>query len=125
MIKRQRIYIAGPMNPRNGGGAIEYLNNCNRMIDAARKLIKLGFAPFCPAVDMLYYLGGPIDESPTPDEIKAYSLDWLPACEAMLLMPGWQESSGVLAEIDASDKLGPLPIFTEIEKLAAYFQGRA
>ena len=26
-----RIYIAGPMNPRNGGGAIEYLANCRHM----------------------------------------------------------------------------------------------
>jgi hypothetical protein len=33
------------MNPRNGGGAIEYLRNCNRMIEAARALIKAGFAP--------------------------------------------------------------------------------
>jgi hypothetical protein len=95
------------------------------MIDASRKLIKLGFAPFCPAVDMLYYLGGPIDGSPSPDEIKAYSLAWLPACEALLLMPGWRDSSGTLAEIDASSTIGPLPIFTEIEKLVAYFEGRA
>lgn len=51
-----RIYIAGPMNPKHGGGAIEYLRNCHRMIEAARDLIKNGLAPFCPAVDMAYFI---------------------------------------------------------------------
>ena len=34
-INRPRIYIAGPLNPHKGGGAIEYLRNCSRMIEAA------------------------------------------------------------------------------------------
>jgi hypothetical protein len=120
---RHRIYIAGPMNPRNSGGAIEYLHNCNNMIDVARELIKMGFAPFCQAVDMLYFLNGSPDESPSSQEIKDVSIEWLKQCEAMLLMPGWRESPGTLAEIDVSSKLGPMPIFTEIEKLVAYFYG--
>lgn len=119
-----RIYIAGPMNPKHGGGAIEYLQNCNRMIEAARILIKSGFAPFCPAVDILYFIGGTDDEVPTQDEIKSYSLAWLPACEALFLMPGWKDSSGTLSEIAESDRIGPLPIFTDIPSLCRYFQGR-
>jgi len=37
---RPRIYIAGPMNPRNGGGAIEYLANCRRMMPSPSSSLK-------------------------------------------------------------------------------------
>ena len=109
------------MNPRKGGGVIEYLNNCNRMIDAARKLIKLGFAPFCPAVDILYYLGGLIEASPSSDEIKAYSMAWVPACDAMLMMPGWRDSAGAQAEFDFAAPLG-MSVYFSIETLIKDFK---
>ena len=124
MTSRPRIYIAGPMNPKGGGGAIEYLRNCNRMIEAARALIKNGFAPFCPAVDAAYFIGGTDAETPTAEEIKSYSLAWLPACEVLLLMPGWRDSAGTLAEIDESSRLGPIPIFTDLDSLYKFFEGR-
>ena len=116
--KRIRVYIAGPMNPRNGGGAIEYLRNCNRMIEAARILIKNGYAPFCPAVDAAYFLGGMDDETPTAEEIKSYSASWVGACAAILLMPGWEKSAGTLAEIEIAERLG-IPVFKRMEMLYA------
>lgn len=109
-INRPRIYIAGPLNPHTGGGAIEYLRNCNRMIEAARDLIKAGCAPFCPAVDMLYFIGGMDDETPTAEEIKSYSASWIGACAAVLLMPGWSKSGGTLAEIEIAKSLN-VPVF--------------
>jgi hypothetical protein len=113
------------MNPRHGGGAIEYLRNCARMIDAARELIKAGFAPFCPAVDMLYFIGGTDNQTITPDEIKAYSLAWLPACDCVLLMPGWMESKGTRAEVKEAKRLGLL-IFGEgmIGRCIEWLKGR-
>jgi len=116
-----RIYIAGPMNPRNGGGAIEYLNNCNRMISVARQLIKLGFAPFCPAVDMLYFLNGESEEEITSSEIKSYSMAWIPACGAMLMMPGWRKSPGARAEFEFAFPLN-MPVFFSIDSLAEHFK---
>jgi hypothetical protein len=121
MTRRPRVYIAGPMNPKHGGGAIEYLRNCHRMIEAARELIKNGFAPFCPAVDMAYFLGGMDDETPTAEEIKSYSMAWIPVCEAMLLMPGWKDSAGTLAEIAEAERLGSIPRFTSIDALYRHF----
>lgn len=121
----RRVYIAGPMNPRHGGGAIEYLRNCSRMIDAARDLIKAGFAPFCPAVDMAYFLGGPDDAAPTAAEIKAYSLAWMDACDCVLLMPGWRSSKGTLVEIQEAKRIG-LPIFNagEMARCIEWLKGR-
>jgi hypothetical protein len=120
MTRRPRVYIAGPMNPKHGGGAIEYLRNCARMIEAARDLIKAGFAPFCPAVDMAYFLGGPDDETPTADEIKSYSMAWVSACEAVLLMPGWAISAGVWAELEEATRLN-IPTFDEAGSLYRHF----
>lgn len=115
-INRPRIYIAGPLNPHKGGGAIEYLRNCNRMIEAARILIKNGYAPFCPAVDAAYFIGGMDDETPTAEEIKSYSASWIRGCDAMLLMPGWAESGGTLAEIEIAERLN-IPVFKSVVAL--------
>jgi hypothetical protein len=120
MKHRPRVYIAGPMNPKHGGGAIEYLRNCNRMIEAARALIKAGFAPFCPAVDMFYFIGGMDDETPTAEEIKSYSMAWLPGCDAILMMPGSENSAGANAELDAAVRLG-IPHFKNIDALYKHF----
>ena len=117
-INRPRVYIAGPLNPHNGGGAIEYLRNCSRMIEAARHLIKSGYAPFCPAVDAAYFIGGMDDETPTAEEIKSYSASWVGACAAILLMPGWEKSAGTLAEIEIAERLG-IPVFKRMEMLYA------
>jgi hypothetical protein len=122
-MTRPRVYIAGPMSPTRGGGPIEYLRNCNRMIDAARELIKAGLAPFCPAVDMLYFIGGMDAAQITAEEIKAYSLAWLPACEAVLLMPGWMESVGTRAEAKEAKRLG-MQVFTCSEFLIKWFAGK-
>jgi hypothetical protein len=113
MTRRPRVYIAGPMNPKHGGGAIEYLRNCHRMIELARELIKNGFAPFCPAVDMAYFLGGMDDETPTAEEIKSYSMAWIPVCEAVITTIGWTHSGGALAELDEAARLG-IPHFKNI-----------
>ena len=120
--RRPRIYIAGPMNPRNGGGAIEYLGNCRRMIAAAVELIKKGFAPFCPALDLLYFLNGEWAESITGEEIKSYSMTWLPTCEAILMLPGSEHSSGASAELSEAIQLG-IPVFNSIEPLIRLFEG--
>ena len=120
--KRPRIYIAGPMNPRNGGGAIEYLANCRRMIAVAVELIKKGFAPFCPAVDMLYFLNGEWAEPITGDEIKAYSMAWLDGCAAILMLPGNEHSAGASAELFEAIRLG-IPNFNSIDRLISFFEG--
>ena len=119
--KRPRIYIAGPMNPRNGGGAIEYLANCRRMIAVAVELIKKGFAPFCPAVDMPYFIGGYPGEAISGEEIKSYSLAWLPVCEAILMLPGSENSAGAQAEAMAAHVLN-IPSFTSIDGIIAHFK---
>ena len=122
MDLRPRIYVAGPMNAHNGGGAIEYLGNCRRMIAASVELIKKGYAPFCPAVDMLYFLNGEWAEPITGEEIKAYSLAFLPVCEAILMLPGSENSAGASAELMEAIRLG-IPNFNNIDRLIAFFEG--
>lgn len=115
-MSKYRIYIAGPLTPHDGG-AIEYLQNCRRMFEAAIWLIKHGFIPFCPALDMHYFLSAPSDEEmPTGEEIKSYSLEWLKVCDAALLMPGWEKSGGAKKEIRIARK-NDIPVFEKAEDL--------
>jgi hypothetical protein len=46
---------------------------------------------------------------------------WIPVCEAMLLMPGWKDSAGTLAEIAEAERLGSIPRFTSIDSLYRHF----
>ena len=95
----KRIYIAGSLTPKGNrddcqNAAIEYLLNCRDMIAAGVSLMKKGWAPFCPAQDMLYFLYLRPGESIGESAIKDMSLAWLDASDAILLLPGWKKSRG-------------------------------
>jgi len=108
------VYIAGKITPKSSviNHAIEYLNNVQDMCNAWSLLFLWGYAPFCPAFDLLGVLFIP---SPGLQElekdIKDYSMKWLRKCDAVVLLPGWEESSGAQAEYEEAKKLG-LKIFT-------------
>lgn len=98
-------YICGPLTPHSHqqNHAIEYLRNVRPMLKAANRLINLGYAPFCPGLDMLYYLAG---AGVSEDKIKAVSMAWLDRSDCMVLLHGWSKSKGCLAEIERAKELG-------------------
>lgn len=105
----KRIYIAGPYSASN---IIEALNNMRRGMQLSYEVLKAGFAPFVPFFDYHFSLIG----ETTLDEYYEYSLAWLRASEAILLLRGWQKSSGTLKELAIAQELN-LPIFEQLEAL--------
>ena len=46
---------------------------------------------------------------------------WLPVCDAVLLVQGWQNSSGTMGEIAMAEQLG-VPVFTSLVAMDAYLR---
>jgi len=116
------IYVAGPITPRgikSANPAIEYLFNVRDLTRAGLELLKRGFRPFCPALDFLYFLLLREHEHVTEPMIKHFSKDWLRKCDALLLTPNWENSSGTLEEKKLAEKLN-LPIFFSIKEIEEY-----
>jgi hypothetical protein len=115
MKKIHKIYIAGPLTPRGmrkdtDNPAIEYLFNVNDMIDVSIQLIKCGLVPFTPGIDFPYFLHPSAKKVLTAEKIYELSKTWMECCDALLVLPHFENSTGVLAELQRANELG-MPIF--------------
>jgi len=117
-----RIYIAGAMTPRGNrketkNAAIEYLLNCNDFHAAKYHLIGKGWAPFNPAEDSVVFLRLQPGEIISEDTIKAVSMAWLEVSDAMVLLPGWENSPGAQAEHQRAIELGISQIYYGLDEV--------
>jgi hypothetical protein len=113
----KKIYVAGAMS----GTELEYLRNLRKGIRLSLNVLQAGFCPFSPFIDYPFFLALREDEEITGEQIKAYSLEWLEVCDAILLVPGYENSKGTLAEIKRAEELG-IPIFTTLTSLIEHFE---
>lgn len=104
-----RVYMAGPYSADN---VIDVLENIRRGQFAAYRLLKAGLAPFCPWLDYQFSLVGHV----SLDEYKKYSIAWLEASDAVLVLSNWEKSSGTKAEITRAEQLG-IPVFFKEDDL--------
>lgn len=102
----KRIYIAGPLN----AGAVEYLRNVSRMIQVGISVRRVGYAVFVPALDLLM---GIVDGAFSYNDYAENNLAWLEVSDAVLVLPGYEESKGTLAEIKRASELGIPVIFSD------------
>jgi len=115
------IYVAGLLSRNEKGEiafAIEYLENIARMTCHALEVMHKGHTPFCPAIDFTFFIVNKAQNLPKIGEkmIKAYSMNWLRRCDAILLTPGWEMSPGTRAELTEAQKLG-LKVFNDISEV--------
>lgn len=106
------VYIAGPLT---GITPVDYLRNVRNMIEQGLRLMREGFVPFIPALDLLIFLH-PTAEPITDQVIKEYSASWLELCDAVLLVGDWKSSKGVAQEIKMANFLR-IPVFTSLSEL--------
>lgn len=103
----KRLYIAGPYSADN---VIDVLDNMRRGMRTGTEALLQGWAPFVPWHDFHFQLMLRGDEALTVDDYYRYSLAWLEVSDAMLVLPGWENSKGTLAEIERAKKIG-MPIY--------------
>lgn len=109
---RVRVYIAGPYQ----GSLMEGLDHIRSGIRAATELMLSGYTPYCPFTDWHFYLMLMENEALTVSDFYECSLAWLYMSNAVLVLPGWVKSKGVLAELKIAKEEG-IPIFFSIEEL--------
>ena len=108
------VYVAGAYSSDN---LITLLDNMRKGMNLSHDILKAGYAPFVPWFDYHFSL---ISNDMTIDDYYNYTLEWLSRADAMILVPGYENSVGTANEIDLAKELG-IPIFNDIESLNKHF----
>lgn len=99
---QERIFVSGPLAGPDWEAVEQNIIAANSMF---HRLWRMGHWPFCPhrgvTPDMVL--------EQAPQERRAW-LDWcirgwLPLCHSILMLPGWEDSPGAIAEHEAAQKL--------------------
>jgi len=114
-----RVYVAGAYSADN---VMDVLRNIGRGEKLAAETFKAGFPTFCPWHDKSYVMEYP-DADFTAQQFKNHSMAWLEVSNAVLLVPGWENSSGTRAELDRARELG-IPFFHTLTDLIFYRDSR-
>jgi hypothetical protein len=103
------IFISGPYRSDTEYGVHKNIQNAEAV---ALRVWQLGHVAFCPHKNTAYFGGV------APDALWLEGdLEVLRRCDAVVLVPGWEKSSGVRAEVELAKELG-LPIYLNPEAMA-------
>lgn len=115
-MSRKRVYVAGAYSADNVLGV---LDNMRRGMVMSKDVFLAGFAPWCPWMDYHYQLLLQDGESLTIQDYYEYSMAWLEASEAVLVLPNSEHSKGTQAEIRRATEL-KIPVFGSMKALQAW-----
>ncbi len=101
----KRVYVAGPVSKG------DMAHNIHQAIDAADKLMAVGYTVFVPHLTFFWHLiNGMRFEH---EKWMAQDFAWLELCNALIRLPG--ESKGADMEVDFC-KEHSIPVFYSIER---------
>jgi len=107
-----KVYVAGPYTPDDGREETR-LANIRCASEAAQQLLKAGHTPFCP-----HTMTAGWEQTCDYDDFLRLGMEWLAACDAILLLPGWEQSQGARREHEEAVTLGLL-IVHDLESLVS------
>ena len=96
------VYIAGPFRASTPWGVECNVRNAEVM---ALAVAACGAMPMCPHTNTRFF-----DGQLTAEFWLAGTLELLRRCDALVLVDGWEKSSGTRAEVNEAARLG-LPVF--------------
>lgn len=108
----KKVYVAGAFSANN---ILDCLKNIGRGEEYSAKVFMLGFAPFCPWHDKDYVIQNWTSNF-TVKMFYDYCMAWLEVSDILFVIPGWEQSTGTLAEIERAKELG-IPIVYSFEEL--------
>jgi hypothetical protein len=96
--------------------------NVRAGVAAANALILAGFVAYCPMIDFQFFLslypGEEISEKVIRECAVSFVEHW---AEAVLVLPGWEESKGVRGEVTAAIKC-QIPVFYDEMGITKHFE---
>ena len=112
-----RVYVAGPY--RCDGKCGVSLDHMRKGLNMGIDVLLAGYSAFIPWFDFILKLIGRGEEIETK-HFQAYCMEWLKVSDVVLVMAGWETSSGTIAEIETAQELGISVVFS-FEDLLAQF----
>jgi len=112
-----RVYVAGAYS---AGNVIDVLHNMRKGIRLSTEVLLAGFSPYSPWLDYQFMLSLREGEELHVDDFYRYSSDWLKVSNAVLLVPGWENSKGTIEELRIAKELN-IPIFNSLAELLDAF----
>jgi len=119
MKKIETVYVAGPYTPTGyfaKHASTDTLMAIGFLVRYALDVFFAGYDPFCPGLDCLFFIKKNPDEVITEAMIKRYGKSWLKRCDAFMLTPGWNTSSGTIAELKICIEYN-IPVFRNLDDL--------
>ncbi len=102
------VYVAGPYRADTEHGVHR---NIQRAEAVAYQVWKLGCACICPHKNTAYF-GGELPDRTWLDG----DIEMILRCDAVVLVKGWEQSSGTRAEIESCRAAG-IPVFKTLDEL--------
>jgi len=112
------VYVAGPFRAAT---AWEIEQNVRAAEVVALRVWRAGAVALCPHANSRHYHGDAADEL-----FIEGTLELLRRCDAILLVEGWERSTGARGERVEAERLG-LPVFTEdrFDQLEQWIKGES
>jgi len=109
----KRVYVAGPYSANN---VIDVFENMRKGMRVGLEVFLAGYAPWVPWHDFHHHLMCRDGESLSVEDYYEMSMAWLVVSDAMLVLPGWTDSKGTLAEMKKATEL-EIPIYFSLSDL--------
>lgn len=106
------VYIAGPFR---GPNHWEIEQNIRRAEALALEAWRAGFAVICPHTNTRFFDGAAADEVWLKGDLEI-----LRRCDAVIMTPDWERSTGAAAERKEAMKEG-IPVFYSVGEAAFYY----
>lgn len=110
------VYIAGKFT---GANTWEIENNVRAAETMALQVAKLGAMPLCPHTNTRFFHG-----TCTHEFWYAGTLELMVRCDAIMLVPGWEESNGVKMELVEAEAR-KMPVFDSLAALSDWVKSCA
>lgn len=103
------IFICGPYRAATAWAREQ---NVRLAEDVAAEVVRLGAFPVCPHSNTRPYFEGLASGDRAEDDEFWLSgtLELLRRCDAVATVPGWERSSGAIAEVEEAERIG-IPVF--------------
>lgn len=107
------VYVAGPFRAKTQWGIIQ---NVRKAEEVALEVARAGAMPLCPHTNTRYFHG-----LLTEEFWLEGTLELLRRCDAIVMVGGWQYSSGSKVELAEAKELG-LPVFMGTNNLKQWVE---